>query len=160
MSIRLFFLFFSLVLGNQVVGSSSSDGELKEEPVVSSNHLSQASNPKKRKLEIDSSSDKENVPQRQKLSASDNDLPPALLMITKKNKKQIFILASQHTNPGYLRLVCKEWRDILGKDATNDSDGSLSYSSIAPFWKKCMKVSWGVTTKEDGKCNIEGAMRC
>ncbi len=73
--------------------------------------------------------------------------------IAADNKKQILYFASQHTNPSVLRLVCQEWKAIIDKkdNPNNNQGGNLSYSSIGPVWKECMKASWGVVTSEDEK---------
>ncbi len=75
--------------------------------------------------------------------------------ISADNKEQIFILAGQQTNPGNLRLVCKEWEEIITKGTiANSQDANLKYSNIGPVWKDCMNAwwdTWGVVTSEDQK---------
>jgi len=70
--------------------------------------------------------------------------------IAPSNKKQILIMiVREGVSPGDLRLVCREWRNIIDEDTVREENTPLSYSNIGPCWQDCMRAFWGVTSEEE-----------
>lgn len=64
--------------------------------------------------------------------------------VVKPNKIQIFTLAAsdENTAPGNLRLVCREWRDIID-GLINKEDKNRKYVDQHPIWQKLIRVAYG-----------------
>ncbi len=64
--------------------------------------------------------------------------------VVKSNKIQILTLAAsdENTAPGNLRLVCREWRDIID-GLINKEDKIRKYVDQHPIWQKLIRVSFG-----------------
>ncbi len=61
-------------------------------------------------------------------------------------KTRLLIEASKKTRPSILRLVCKDFRDIIDT-GTPDNIG-LRYSTIGSVWKQCIHAWYGVLGHE------------
>jgi|GEM_PF-2620486 len=61
-------------------------------------------------------------------------------------KTRLLIEVSKKTRPSILRLVCKDFRDIIDT-GTPDNIG-LRYSTIGPVWKQCIHACYGVLDHE------------
>lgn len=62
-------------------------------------------------------------------------------------KKLVLIKASKEVDPSILRLVCKDWRDVIDSGTPNDEE--LKYRTIGPVWKQCIHAWYGVLGHED-----------
>lgn len=62
-------------------------------------------------------------------------------------KIRLLIEVSKKISPGILRLVCKDWRDVI--DTGTPDDKGLRYSTIGPVWKQCIHAWYGVLGHED-----------
>jgi hypothetical protein len=63
--------------------------------------------------------------------------------VVKQNKIQFLTLAAsyENTDPRNLRLVCREWRNIID-GLINKKDKNRKYSDQHPIWQKIIRISY------------------
>lgn len=80
--------------------------------------------------------------------------------VNKDNKVQIFTLVAGDgkTNPGDLRLVCREWRHIIDGLIKGEFAQKPAYASLHPIWKSLVKATY-VGLGNDAFCETFAKLR-
>lgn len=78
----------------------------------------------------------------------DQDIADFNSCIPNEIKAMIFEYASRDTNPGDLRLVCRDWRDIIDDGRTTEAGKGITYKDIGDVWRKCIHAWYGATGRE------------
>lgn len=69
--------------------------------------------------------------------------------INEDMKVMIFKDVSCQTKPGDLRLVCKDWQQIMDGKKLSERAAETRYANIGPVWKHCIHAWYGVAGHEE-----------